>query len=69
MKNRYSLATVCFGWLIILAISFFIILENGNKAIVSTIGYDVAGYYEYLPAIFVLGSIATSISGFGFCKI
>ncbi|MBP7399759.1 MAG: hypothetical protein KA954_09255 [Chitinophagales bacterium] len=53
MKNRYSLATVCFGWLIILAISLFYYpkwQQSGNE---STIGYDVAGYYEYLPAIFI----------------
>lgn len=53
MENRISLATVCFGWLIILAISFFYYpkwQQSGNE---STIGYDVAGYYEYLPALFI----------------
>lgn len=58
MKNRISLATVCFGWIIILAISFFYYpkwQKSGNE---STIGYDVAGYYEYLPAIFIYKDLA-----------
>ncbi len=57
MKNRLSLATVCFGWLFMLAIAFFFYpkwQQTGNE---STIGYDVAGYYGYLPALCIYNDL------------
>ncbi|MFN3939827.1 MAG: hypothetical protein ACK4IY_04525 [Chitinophagales bacterium] len=53
MTNPFSSIALIACWFFIVSIAFFYYpkwKQRGNEA---TIGYDVAGYYQYLPAVFI----------------
>lgn len=58
MKNSWSLAAVWIAWIFIVLLAFFFYPKWKQGANERTIGYDVAGYYEYLPAIFIYHDLA-----------